>query len=125
MQEEVCRTGADVLVLDCLGYHQHHRDVLQGAGCPGIIVKCAGFATGGRTISLTRRYRLILRDRARSAPYIEASTNDDEVLFMLQAMSIFRESEIYRLHQQQYRPRQLWEVMAEGEYAFGTAQPEE
>lgn len=23
--------GADVLVLDCLGYHQHHRDVLQKA----------------------------------------------------------------------------------------------
>lgn len=23
--------GADVLVLDCTGYHQHHRDVLQKA----------------------------------------------------------------------------------------------
>ncbi|MDM6877389.1 AroM family protein, partial [Escherichia coli] len=23
--------GADVLVLDCLGYYQHHRDVLQKA----------------------------------------------------------------------------------------------
>lgn len=23
--------GADVLVLDCLGYHQHHRDLLQKA----------------------------------------------------------------------------------------------
>ncbi len=28
---ELLEQGADVLVLDCLGYHQHHRDVLQKA----------------------------------------------------------------------------------------------
>ena len=45
--------GADVLVLDCLGYYQHHRDVLQKSPrCSGFAVECAGFPTGGRTIGL-------------------------------------------------------------------------
>jgi protein AroM len=28
---ELIEQGADVLMLDCLGYHQHHRDILQKA----------------------------------------------------------------------------------------------
>jgi AroM protein. len=29
--EKLIEQGADVLVLDCLGFHQHHRDLLQKA----------------------------------------------------------------------------------------------
>ena len=29
--EELLERGADVLILDCLGFHQHHRDLLQKA----------------------------------------------------------------------------------------------
>ena len=28
---ELLERGADVLILDCLGFHQHHRDLLQKA----------------------------------------------------------------------------------------------
>lgn len=28
---ELMERGADVLILDCLGFHQHHRDLLQKA----------------------------------------------------------------------------------------------
>ena len=61
--------GADVLVLDCLGYHQHHtRRIAKSAGCAGSAVKCAGFPAGCRTISLTWSDRLILRDRGKERP---------------------------------------------------------
>ena len=30
-QNELVERGADVLILDCLGFHQHHRDLLQKA----------------------------------------------------------------------------------------------
>ena len=30
-QNELLERGADVLILDCLGFHQHHRDLLQKA----------------------------------------------------------------------------------------------
>ena len=29
--KELLERGADVLILDCLGFHQHHRDLLQKA----------------------------------------------------------------------------------------------
>ena len=45
--------GADVLVLDCLGYYQHHRDVFaKSPRCSGFAVRNLGFPTGGRTIGL-------------------------------------------------------------------------
>ena len=30
-RRELLERGADVLILDCLGFHQHHRDLLQKA----------------------------------------------------------------------------------------------
>ena len=35
---ELMERGADVLILDCLGFHQHHRDLLQKAlDIPGLL----------------------------------------------------------------------------------------
>lgn len=41
--------GADVLILDCLGFHQHHRDLLQKALDVPVLLSNVLMARGFRT----------------------------------------------------------------------------
>lgn len=97
----------------------------KSAGCAGSAVKCAGFPVGCRTISLTWSDRLILRDRGKERPYIEASTKDHKGLFMLQSNEYFDGKVKSIGFTSSSTGRASVGVMAEGEYTFGTAQPEE
>ena len=78
--------GADVLVLDCLGYYQHHRDVLQKPLMFRFCCRMCWFPDWRQNYWSNV---LISRDRGKERPYIEPLTDDQKGLFMLQSNEYF------------------------------------
>ncbi len=68
---------------------------------------------------------LISRDRGKERPYIEPLTDDQKGLFMLQSNEYFDGKVKSIGFTSSSTGRASVGVMAEGEYTFGTAQPEE
>ncbi len=118
--------GADVLMLDCLGFHQQHRDLLQKAlDVPVLLSNVLAARLCVRTAGLGRSTAQFRVTEAKHGLYIVFS------YIFKRASSCFQSNEYFSGKVKSIgftsssTGRASVGVMAEGEYTFGTAQPEE